>query len=409
MIDAQDITKHFRFYARPSDRLREIVTRRPRHHSHQALDGVSFQVASGETLGILGRNGAGKSTLLKILTGVLLPDSGRFRIEGRITGLLELGTGFDSNLTGAQNILANGLLLGMTAREVEERRQAIIDFSELGAFIDEPLRTYSSGMVMRLAFSIGIHADPACFVIDEALSVGDAHFQQKCMRRIREFRAQGGSIIFVSHDLNAVKMLCDKVIVLEGGRVVFEGEPEAGANQYNRLLAEDTDLESQAVQTAQYGTGEVTIDECVLAGQDSGTTTLSSGERAAIVIDLQAHADLSDITLGVMIRDRFGQDIFGTNTWYLEQPLAMRTGERRRCRLAIDMALAPGKYTLTLALHESSDHTRRCYQWCDNLIRFDVAGIRGPTFGGICRLPMTCTFEAPEDQPHQVDAHASPQ
>ncbi|MGM0986226.1 MAG: ABC transporter ATP-binding protein [Pseudomonadota bacterium] len=408
MIHAQDITKHFRFYAKPSDRLREIVTRRPRHHAHQALAGVSFQVASGETLGILGRNGAGKSTLLKILTGVLLPDSGAFHIDGRITGLLELGTGFDSNLTGAQNILANGLLLGMTRQQVEDRRQAIIDFSELGSFIDEPLRTYSSGMVMRLAFAIGIHADPSCFVIDEALSVGDAHFQQKCMRRIREFRAQGGSIIFVSHDLNAVKMLCDKVIVLEGGRAVFEGEPEAGANHYNRLLAEETDLDGQAVLEARYGTGEVTVEACTLAGSDSGGTALSSGETAEILIDLQAHRDLDDITLGLMIRDRFGQDIFGTNTWYLGQPLAMRAGERRRCRLALEVWLAPGKYTLTLALHEGSDHTRRCYQWCDNLVRFDVAGIRGPTFGGICRLPLDCTFE-PLAPPSKEASHAASQ
>ncbi|MEQ5801212.1 ABC transporter ATP-binding protein [Halomonas sp. H10-9-1] len=408
MIHAQDITKYFRFYAKPSDRLREIITRRPRHHSHKALDGISFEVASGETLGILGRNGAGKSTLLKILTGVLLPDSGDFRIEGRITGLLELGTGFDSNLTGAQNILANGLLLGMTRQEVESRRQAIVDFSELGSFIDEPLRTYSSGMVMRLAFAIGIHADPSCFVIDEALSVGDAHFQQKCMRRIREFRAQGGSIIFVSHDINAVKMLCDKVIVLEGGKAVFEGEPEAGANHYNRLLAEETDLDGQAVLEARYGSGEVVVSACTLAGRDSGGTTLTSGETAEILVDLEAQQDLDDITLGLMIRDRFGQDIFGTNTWYLGQSLAMRAGEQLRCRLELEVWLAPGKYTLTLALHEGSDHTRRCYQWCDNLVRFDVAGIRGPTFGGICRLPLDCTFE-PLAPPSKEALHAASQ
>lgn len=409
MIHAQGITKHFRFYAKPSDRLREIVTRRPRHHSHKALDGISFQVASGETLGILGRNGAGKSTLLKILTGVLLPDTGSFHVEGRITGLLELGTGFDSNLTGAQNILANGLLLGMTRQDVEAKRQAIIEFSELGGFIDEPLRTYSSGMVMRLAFSIGIHADPSCFVIDEALSVGDAHFQQKCMRRIREFRAQGGSIIFVSHDLNAVKMLCDKVIVLEGGKAVFEGEPEAGANHYNRLLAEETDLDGLAVLEARYGSGEVTVEECVLVGRDSDGTTLTSGETADVVVELAAHQDLEDITLGIMIRDRFGQDIFGTNTWYLDRPLAMRAGERRRCRLAIEVWLAPGKYTLTLALHEGSDHTQRCYQWCDNLVRFDVAGIRGPIFGGLCRLPLSCTFEEPGEPSSQESTHAASQ
>lgn len=409
MIDVQHVTKHFRFYAKPVDRLKEILTRAPRHRLYTALDNISFQVGDSEVLGILGRNGAGKSTLLKILTGVMLPDSGSYDVEGRITGLLELGTGFDTNLTGAQNIRANGLLLGMASRQIEERRQAIIDFSELGGFIDEPLRTYSSGMVMRLAFSIGIHADPRCFVIDEALSVGDAHFQQKCMRRIREFRAQGGSIIFVSHDLNAVKMLCDRVIVLEGGRSVFQGEPEAGANFYNRLLAVDTELSDEGLESAYYGTGEVKIGQCRLSGRESGGTSLASGETADILIDLEANESLDDITLGLMIRDRFGQDIFGTNTWYLDQPLTMRAGERKQCRLEIDMNLAPGKYTLTLALHESSDHTRRCYQWCDNLVRFDISGIRGPIFGGICRLPLSCEFQDILADQAQVGSHASEQ
>lgn len=408
MIEAHRLSKHFRFYAQPSDRLKEIITRKPRHRRHTALDDISFQVANGETLGILGRNGAGKSTLLKILTGVLMPDSGSFHLEGRITGLLELGTGFDANLTGAQNIRANGLLLGMTSQQIEERRQAIIEFSELGGFIDEPLRTYSSGMVMRLAFSIGIHADPSCFVIDEALSVGDAHFQQKCMRRIREFRAQGGSIIFVSHDMNAIKMLCDKVIVLEGGHVVFNGEPEAGANFYNRLLAEDTELADEGLETAYYGTGEVKVAQCTLCGRDSGGSSLASGETAEILVDLESYTDLDDITVGLMIRDRFGQDIFGTNTWYLDQPLAMRAGERKRCRLTVDMNLAPGKYTLTLALHESSDHTRRCYQWCDNLVRFDISGIRGSIFGGICRLPLSCEFQNIRTSQAEMGSHASP-
>ncbi len=392
MIEVRHLSKHFRFYHKPVDRLKEIVLRKPRHHLHTALDDISFQVGDSETLGILGRNGAGKSTLLKILIGVLLPDSGEFNITGRITGLLELGTGFDANLTGAQNIRANGLFLGMTTQQIEERRQAIIEFSELGSFIDEPLRTYSSGMVMRLAFSIGIHADPSCFVIDEALSVGDAHFQQKCMRRIREFRAQGGSIIFVSHDLNAVKMLCDKVIVLNGGKVVFEGEAEEGANYYNRLLAEDTEFPDDSVETAYYGTGEARIVSHELRGRQSETTSVASGESADIVLDIEAFEDLDEITVGLMVRDRFGQDIFGTNTWYMDQPLAMRAGERKQCRLTLEMNLAPGKYTLTLALHESSDHTRRCYQWCDNLIRFDVSGIRGTQFGGICRLPLRCDF-----------------
>ena len=189
MIEVNGLSKRFKMYGRPSDRLKEVLFRRSFHHSHLAVNDASFRVGSGETLGIIGKNGAGKSTLLKLLTGVLQADAGDIQIDGRMTGLLELGTGFDMELSGLQNIISNALLLGMTMDEIRARREDIVAFSELGDYIGESLRTYSSGMIMRLAFSIAIHADPRCFVVDEALSVGDAHFQQKCMRRIKEFRA----------------------------------------------------------------------------------------------------------------------------------------------------------------------------------------------------------------------------
>lgn len=191
MIAVNGITKRFKLYAKPSDRLKELVFGRCYHHTYTALDNVSFKVGKGEAVGILGKNGAGKSTLLKLLTGILLPDAGRIDIQGKVTGLLELGTGFDFNLSGLENITTNGLLLGMTPAEIRSLRDQIIAFAELEHYIKEPLRTYSSGMVMRLAFAIAIHANPDCFIVDEALSVGDAHFQQKCMRKIRRFRERG--------------------------------------------------------------------------------------------------------------------------------------------------------------------------------------------------------------------------
>ncbi len=215
MIKVEGISKQFKLYRSPADRLKEIVYRRKYHKDFVALDNISFEVKNGETLGIIGQNGAGKSTLLKILSGIVIPDSGTIQVDGKVTGLLELGTGFNAEMTGLENIYMNGTLIGMTKEEIGQKKQAIIEFSELGDFINEPIKTYSSGMTMRLAFSIAIHADPTCFLVDEALSVGDAYFQQKCMRKIQEFRAAGGSIVFVSHDVNAVMMLCNAAIMGE--------------------------------------------------------------------------------------------------------------------------------------------------------------------------------------------------
>ncbi|NEX17208.1 MAG: ABC transporter ATP-binding protein [Halochromatium sp.] len=396
MIEAIDLTKTFKLYRTPSDRLLESLLRRPRHRRHTALQDISFAIEPGETLGILGRNGAGKSTLLKLLMGVLLPDSGELRLQGKLTGLLELGTGFDTGLSGLQNIERNGRLLGMTGAEIAERREVIIVFSELGEYIHEPLRTYSSGMAMRLAFSIAIHADPACFLVDEALSVGDAHFQQKCIRRIDAFRKAGGSLIFVSHDLNAIKVLCDRAIVLEQGRVVASGTPEAAVNHYNRIIADlndDEPMRPALEQSVGYGNLALEIIGAVLQGEDSKSDVVSAGESVTVRLHIAAHRNIDDFTLGILIRDRFGQDVFGTNSHFLQYPLTARADETQVVELRFPMNLAPGKYTLTAAAHSAHNHLQDCYHWCDNLIRFEVAGIQGPFFYGIARLEPSITAQ----------------
>jgi lipopolysaccharide transport system ATP-binding protein len=387
MIDVRGISKSFKLYKKPSDRLKEIVLRKPFHERYAALADISFAAADGEAIGIIGRNGAGKSTLLKILTGVVIPDAGEIEISGKLTGLLELGTGFDMNLSGRQNIDANGLLIGMSPAEINQKTATILDFSELGRFIDEPLRTYSSGMVMRLAFSISIHADPDVFVVDEALSVGDAHFQQKCMRKIKEFKARGGSLLFVSHDANAVKMLCDRALVLNNGKLVVDSEPEQAVNIYNRLLAEDEDEFSYSRDPERgYGTEEVIIEKVEAIGERSRASAVSSGETLQLNIRLKGLTDIDNFTIGLMIRDRFGQDAYGTNSYYLNVPLQIKQGEIKHVRYDVPMHLAPGKYTVTLALHEGFDHTRHCYHWWDNACQFEVAGIIGHVFGGQCNL-----------------------
>lgn len=387
MIEIKHISKVFKLYKKPSDRLRELFLGRPCHHLFQALDDVSLVVESGETCGVIGKNGAGKSTLLKVLTGVLMPDSGDIITSGKVTGLLELGTGFDPALSGRQNITVNGLLLGMDHDEIARKREVMIEFSELADFIDEPLRTYSSGMTMRLAFSIAIHAEPKCFVIDEALSVGDAHFQQKCMRKIREFRDGGGSIIFVSHDLNAVKMLCDKVLVLDNGRVVAQGSAEDAVNHYNQIIAAlDDEADKSSRSGTDYGTRQVQILAVAVRGERSQGRVVSAGEATVVSVQIKARERVEDVTVGIMIRDRFGQDIFGTNSHQLDARMDLNADQEMTVDFVIDMAVAPGKYTLTAALHSRENHLEDCYHWYDNAAGFEVAGISGPSFSGVCRL-----------------------
>ncbi len=390
MIKVDSISKKFKLYRSPADRLKEIITGNKYHTDFQALDDISFQVDDGETLGIIGQNGAGKSTLLKILTGILLPDSGAIFIDGKITGLLELGTGFNAEMTGIENIYMNGTLLGMSREEIDQKKNMVIGFTELGDFIYEQLKTYSSGMVMRLAFAIAIHADPKCFVVDEALSVGDAYFQQKCMSKIKEFRRNGGSIIFVSHDMNSVKMLCDRAVLLERGVVVNQGNTEAVTNRYNFLIAKLNDKEGRIIHSSQasssYGTFEVKIESAVVIGEQSASTVVSSGEHAVIRLQIRADKDIDNITVGILIRDRFGQDIFGTNTHYHKIKVGIQKDRSYTCEFRMRMDIGPGKYTVVAALHSDATHLDNCFHWSDSVASFEVAGNRDALYVGVCKL-----------------------
>ena len=391
MIVVSGISKHFKLYSKPSDRLKEIILRRPFHTSYQALENVSFSVADGEALGIIGPNGAGKSTLLKILTGVLLPDSGSVSVTGKVTGLLELGTGFNPEMTGRENIYMNGLLLGMNREEIQRREETIVDFAELGEFIDEPIKTYSSGMVMRLAFAVAYNAEPACFVVDEALSVGDAYFSQKCMRAIRTFQEKGGSIVFVSHDLNAIKVLCDSAILLSKGKALESGEPEDVVNSYNRLLSlmEDKAGRIQLERTgkkAVYGNMDAEITNVRVEGRDSQSAVVSSGEETSVIVEFESKKEIPSLTVGIMIRDKFGQDIFGTNTFLNGIRISCLPGKRYECSFILSMDLASGIYTITAALHTEASHVECCYNWQDNVGSFQISGVKCAAFSGLVRL-----------------------
>ena|SRR5687768_12136171 len=247
-VHASNLTKHYRLYARPIDRLLELVTPSPRHQTFAALEEVSFEIQRGETVGLIGQNGAGKSTLLKLLCGVSVPTSGRLETRGHIASILELGTGFHPEFTGRDNAALNAAVLGLTPAEVRDRLPLILEFSELGAFLDQPVKTYSSGMYMRLAFSVAVNVDPDLLVIDEALAVGDGHFQKKCIDRIREFQDRGKTILFCSHALYYVTTLCGRTMWLDRGRLRRFGPSIDVVHEYESHLLEQ-DHESESRQT----------------------------------------------------------------------------------------------------------------------------------------------------------------
>jgi lipopolysaccharide transport system ATP-binding protein len=389
VLEIKHLSKQFKIYNRSADRLIEGLTRRKRHRVHVALEDLSFSLAQGEAIGVLGQNGAGKSTLLKLVSGVLMPDSGTVERRGRITGLLELGTGFDGKLSGRDNIAVNARLIGMTGAEIEERFDSIVAFSELGEFINAPVRTYSSGMIMRLGFAVAIHADPVCFIVDEALSVGDARFQQKCLKRIREFRDRGGSILYVSHDINSVKLLCDRALLLSQGKIVFDGQPDEAAQNYYRLIAGmDSDApRAPDGEESSYGTQQTRVARVMLSNQFGPGERFASGERVTIQLDCESQQD-ADLSVGILIRDRFGQDVFGTNTALLRQPARFANGERVSCCFSLPLNFAPGKYTVTVALHSDDTHVHDCQHWWDAAATFEIAGFTDVPFSGLCYVPV---------------------
>jgi len=396
VLEVKNITKIYKIYKSNFDRLKEIFTKKTYHKDFISNNNINFDLYEGETLGIIGINGAGKSTILKIIAGVTEPTSGEIIRRGRVTALLELGTGFNEQLSGYENIFLNGTLIGMSQKECKEKAQDIIDFSELGSYIDEPILTYSSGMKMRLAFSIAIHSQPQMFIVDEALSVGDAHFGAKCTKALREKKKQNMSIIYVSHDLNSLKLLCDRVILLNHGTVVHEGNPEPVINSYNFLISKLNDADEKISikdDKSSFGTFDIEITNVKVIGKDSNSNVISSGEDATIEIEIKSNKDISNMTVGIIIRDKFAQDIFGTNTYYHNLNIDFKANSYYTCSYKMALNIGVGKYSITAALHSNDTHLEDCSHWLDNAANFEVAGIKGDMFIGVCKLEPTIEFK----------------
>jgi len=396
ILKVKKISKIYKIYKSSFDRVKEIFTDKSYHKEFIANKDISFDLFEGETLGIIGVNGAGKSTILKIIAGVIEPTSGEIIREGRVTALLELGTGFNHEMNGYDNIYLNGTLIGMTKNEIDDKIEDIIEFSELGDYIYEPIMSYSSGMSMRLAFSIAIFSEPQILIVDEALSVGDAHFQAKCTKALKERKKDNMSIIYVSHDLNSLKMLCDRVILLNDGKAIEEGEPEDVINSYNFFISKLNDknkkMKIKNTNSSSYGTFDIEITEVTIKGIESDSNIISSGEDATIKIEITSKKDLSDMTIGIAIRDKFGQDIFGTNSFHHNIKIDFEKGKSYICSFDMPLNIGVGKYSITTAIHSNDTHLDNCSHWLDHATNFEIVGIKSELFIGLCRLQPQIKF-----------------
>lgn len=414
-LRVERVSKQYRIYDRPGDRLKESLTRGrwKCHHEFWALRDVSFEIEAGTTTGVVGPNGSGKSTLLQIITGTLEPTHGNVWYDGRIAALLELGAGFNLDFTGMENIFMSAALMGVSRHETENLIPEIERFAEIGEFIHQPVKTYSSGMYVRLAFATAVATEPQILIVDEALSVGDALFQHRCLRRIKQMQENGATILFVSHDPTAVKALCSRAILLNAGRIDTDGKPSEVLNRYQGLIME-REQEYEATQTdAQSSDGLAGTDAGRLAEPSAALRyTYRHGDRSAEILSAEVltateqpadlidsgepllarmrvrfHRDIDDPLFGFLIRTRHGISAYGANT---EQKAlrfgAVKAGEIVEVNFAFDCWLGTDSYSVSFAVHSGEGVS---YDWLDGVHFFRVAS--APPVEGIANLNATAT------------------
>ena len=381
LLNVEDLGKAFRVYRSELQRFaRWFGLPGKAQEEHWVLRHVGFNIRSGEAVGIIGQNGAGKSTLLKMITGTLQPTEGRVAVHGRISAILELGMGFAPNFTGRQNIYHAAGLMGFNTSQIDEAMPAMEAFAEIGDYFDEPVRTYSSGMQMRIAFAVATAWRPDVLIVDEALSVGDAYFQHKSFSRIREFQEQGTALLIVSHDRSAIQSLCHRAILLESGTVKKDGVPEEVFDFYNALIAEKGNstievkkLDNGRTRTSS-GTGEARVEKiCLYDTEGEAVESVGVGEQVELRIMVEVRQDVDSLVLGFAIKDRLGQTMYGINTWYtgqvVEQP---RSGETYEYIVKFPVNFGFGSYSFSVALHEHETHISHNYEWLDLVCVFNV-------------------------------------
>lgn len=398
-ITVKDVTKIYKLYDKPIDRLKEALNpfHKEYHKKFYALNNLSFEVKKGETVGIIGTNGSGKSTILKIITGVLTPTTGEVEVNGVISALLELGAGFNMDYTGIENIYMNGTMMGFSKKEMDAKLQEILDFADIGDFVYQPVKTYSSGMFVRLAFALAINVEPEILIVDEALSVGDVFFQSKCYRRMEEIRQKGTTILMVTHDMGSIIKYCDKVVLLNKGNFVAEGAPGHMVDLYKKILAGqmeglesakdvDSDFSGETAEKEQkektyhlphgklmkdsltinsnrteYGDGRAEIYDLGLFDQRGNLTNLLlKGEEFTIKEKIRFAAPIQSPIFTYTIKDKKGTDLTGTNTMFEGTDIKpVKAGDEYEVSFTQKMTLQGGEYLLSMSCtgFEQGEHT----------------------------------------------------
>ena len=402
-IRVRNVGKAYKRYHRKIGRVAEWCGMGTHHELKWVLHDISFEINAGDAIGLIGVNGAGKSTLLKIITGTARPTCGSVEVGGRIAALLELGMGFHPDFTGRQNVYMAAQLHGLNSSEIGACMQDIENFAEIGDYIDQPVRTYSSGMQVRLAFSVATAVRPEILIVDEALSVGDAYFQHKSFDRIRAFREQGTTLLFVSHDPGAVKTLCNRAILIDQGRIAQEGAPDEVLDYYNAMIArkQTSELIEQSEQLGgskitRSGSHRAVIEEVDLLFNGVTTRAVSSHSAVSVRVRGIVHEAVEELTVGILLRDRLGNDVFGTNTFHHDSSSQHpAVGDAFQVDFAFpDLALGLGSYSITVALHKRDAHVADSYDWWDRALVFAVTPAeRASSFVGVCNLPVSVAWK----------------
>ena len=360
-VRVRDVDKVYRLYKRARDRVKDAFGMKgrgePLYEERYAPKHVSLEIRKGETVGIIGTNGSGKSTLLKAITGVLSPTAGEVEVNGRISALLELGAGFNMEYNGIENVYLNGTMMGYTNEEIDERLPEILEFADIGSYVYQPCKTYSSGMFVRLAFAVAINIDPEILIVDEALSVGDVFFQSKCYRKFEEFRQQGKTIIFVSHDLSSISKYCDRVYLLNQGVILGEGSPKAMIDAYKKVLVgqydgqeQEISEDGQHVKTLEYGSKKALISDCYVTDEAGlKTTSILKGSMFTVHMTVEILEDLPAPIFACSFKNAKGVEITGTNTMVDRTFLReAKKGERLVITFRQKMSLQGGEYLISL-------------------------------------------------------------